>query len=237
MQEITEDDEVKGLYWVTINGRRFLATKNLAPGISVYGERTLKRGSEEYRIWDPYRSKLAAAIFKGLSFMPIGQGSRVLYLGASTGTTVSHVSDIVGSSGVVFAVEVSHRVARELVEHVAKHRRNVIPIVEDARNYSKYGVVYGKIDVVYSDIAQPDQTEIALGNCRRYLSPRGYLMLVVKSRSIDVVKEPEVVIRAEQERIKEAGLDIVQSLLSLEPYDRDHGFILSRMQTTKDSSS
>src|SRR5919206_163922 len=154
---------------ISINGEKNAATLNLVKGDSVYGEKLVKYAGEEYRIWDPFRSKLAAALKKGMKNMPIKNGSKILYLGASTGTTVSHVSDIVGPSGIVFAVEPATRVARELIENVASKRKNVVPIVEDARKPRSYFSIFGKVDVVYCDIAQPDQTEIALGNCGAHL--------------------------------------------------------------------
>ncbi|MEM0118190.1 MAG: fibrillarin-like rRNA/tRNA 2'-O-methyltransferase [Conexivisphaerales archaeon] len=219
---------VDGIYRVRVEDstREYLATLNLAPGISVYGERLLQYKGKEFRLWDPFRSKLAAAILKGLKDIAIARGSRILYLGASTGTTVSHVSDIVGKEGIVFAVEVSQRVARELMEHVARYRKNVIPIVEDARRPERYSVVYGRIDVVYCDIAQPDQTEIAVLNADRYLRNNGRLLLVVKARSIDVLSDPRAVIRREAEKVSARGYEVRQ-VMELDPYDKDHGIVLA----------
>lgn len=199
----------------------------MAPGVSVYGEQTIKFGGEEYRVWDPYRSKLSAAILKGLRDLPIKPGCRVLYLGASTGTTVSHVSDIIGGGGVVYAVEISHRVARELLDRVVKFRRNVVPVIEDARKPERYMFVYGKVDVEYCDIAQPDQTEIAIDNAKKYLRREGSMLLVVKSRSIDVVKSPEEITREEARKLVRSGFKIEQ-IVNLEPYDKDHSIILAR---------
>ena len=119
--------------WITVDGEKQIATLNLIKGNNVYGEKLVKYNGDEYRIWDPFRSKLAGALKKGLKKLPIMNGTKVLYLGASTGTTVSHVSDIVGTNGIVFAVEPAIRVARELIENVASKRKNVMPILEDAR--------------------------------------------------------------------------------------------------------
>ena len=71
-----------------------IATRNLTPGTSVYGEELIQE-DVEYRIWNPRRSKLAAALLNGLKNLELDDASKVLYLGASTGTTVSHISDIV----------------------------------------------------------------------------------------------------------------------------------------------
>jgi fibrillarin-like pre-rRNA processing protein len=224
MSRRREEDAAEGVYFLHTDGRDVLATRNLTPGISFYGERLMKTEAGELREWEPNRSKLAAAILNGLKQLPVRRGSRVLYLGASTGTTVSHVSDIVGEEGVVFAVEVSHRVARELVENVVKRRKNVIPILEDARYPERYGAVFGRIDVVYCDIAQSDQTEIAIANVRHFVRPGGSLLLVVKARSIDVLREPKQVVREEAGRLQDSGFSVEQ-VLYLDPFDRDHGMI------------
>lgn len=216
-----EDDAIR---WFSVSGEKIVATLNLAKGSTVYGEKLIRQDGQEYRLWDPFRSKLAACIKKGMKRMPIKNGTKVLYLGASTGTTVSHVSDIVGSSGMVFAVEPATRVARELIENVASNRKNVIPVIEDARRPENYFSVFGKVDVVYCDIAQPDQTEIAIANCRSYLKKGGTLLLVVKTRSIDVTMDPKAVVMQEAARLERNGFTIDQ-VINLEPFDRDHGMI------------
>jgi fibrillarin-like pre-rRNA processing protein len=226
---LEEDAAGSGLFWAQLREKRWPATLSLAPGRSVYGEAVIVRDKQEYRVWDPFRSKLSAALLKGLYVMPIRKGDKVLYLGASTGTTVSHVSDVVGAGGIVFAVEVAHRVARELLENVVKYRRNVVPIIADARNPESYRAVFGAVDVVYCDIAQPDQTPIALANCHRYLKKGGYLVLVVKARSIDSSREPEAVVVEEAAKVNVGGLKVIQTL-SLEPFDKDHGMILSKKE-------
>lgn len=133
-----------------------LVTRNIAPGISVYNEKriAIEEGTEkiEYRVWNPYRSKIAAAIIGGISDIYIKPGTKVLYLGAASGTTVSHVADIVGPTGVVYAVEFSHRSGRDLV-NMAKSRTNVIPIIGDARKPLEYRFLVGMVDVVFADVA------------------------------------------------------------------------------------
>src|SRR5215472_16329221 len=104
----------EGIYLVPRKGEEILATRSIVPGETVYGEAIVKAGGDEYRIWDPFRSKLAAAVLKGLSKIPFHEKSRVLYLGAASGTTVSHVSDIVCSKGMVCCVEFAERSFRDL---------------------------------------------------------------------------------------------------------------------------
>ena len=216
--------ESDAIRWISVNGEKNAATLNLVKGDNVYGEKLVKYDGEEYRLWDPFRSKLAAALKKGMKNMPIKNGTKVLYLGASTGTTVSHVSDIVGSSGIVFAVEPATRVARELIENVASKRKNVVPILEDARRPNSYFAVFGKVDVVYCDIAQPDQTDIAIANCAAYLKKDGVMLLVIKTRSIDVTMEPRAVIMQEAGRLERSSFSIEQ-IMTLDPFDKDHGMI------------
>jgi len=230
IKELTEtrkagnDLEDDGIKWITVGGQKNIATLNLVKGDAVYGEKLISSDGEEYRLWDPFRSKLAGALKKGLKKMPIKRGSKVLYLGASTGTTVSHVSDIIGNSGVVFAVEPAARVVRELIENVASKRKNVIPINEDARRPKSFFSVFGKVNVVYCDIAQPDQTEIAMANCDAYLEKGWIMLLVVKTQSIDVTRDPSAVVAQEAKKLEARGFRIEQ-ILNLEPFDKDHAMI------------
>jgi len=185
----------------------------------------IKKGIE-YRLWDPFRSKLAASIMNELEEFPFENKTKVLYLGASTGTTVSHISDIVGPSGIVFSVEHASRVARDFLDRVASLRTNVIPILQDARKPKEYFSVFGKVDIIYVDIAQPDQTKIAIDNCHLFLKKGGYFFLVIKTRSIDVTKSPKKIIEEEVEKLK-TNFNILQ-LIDLHPYDKDHAMVVAK---------
>lgn len=209
---------------IKVNGIREYATPNLVRGLTVYGEKLVKLDDEEYRIWDPFRSKLAAAMRKGLRDFPLKYGDKVLYLGASTGTTVSHVSDLIGNKGLVFAVEPAVRVARELIENVASKRKNVIPIIQDARRPESYFSVFGNVDLVYCDIAQSDQTEIAIKNCNNFLKKEGILLIVIKTRSIDVTMSPHSVVVRESEKLRKNNFHINQTI-NLDPFDKDHALV------------
>jgi fibrillarin-like pre-rRNA processing protein len=223
-----------GVYLVTDPknaNKKLLATANLTPGRVYYGEQTIRASSEgkalEFRLWDPFRSKLSASILRGLKTLPFAEGSACLYLGASTGTTVSHVSDIVCSSGRIFAVEMAPRVARELLEQVVRFRANIIPVIADARRPEKYPSIFGNVSIVYADIAQPDQTEIAVANCQRYLSRNGSLFLVVKASSIDALEDKGRVVSNQVKKLRDSGFEIDQEI-DLEPYDKKHAMVISR---------
>lgn len=214
-------------FWIQVEGEKKLATQNLVPGNQVYNEKLVQHKGSEYRIWNPFRSKLAAAIMNDLKNFPFNQKSDVLYLGVSTGTTISHISDIVNQGGTIFGIEHASRVARDFLDRVATHRKNIVPIIQDARRPEEFFSVYKKVDIVYVDIAQPDQTNIAIENCRLYLKSGGYLFLVIKTRSIDVVKDPKIVIKDEIKKLE--TLFEIKQTIDLHPYDKDHAMVIATL--------
>ncbi len=218
-------EDKQNIFWFQIDGEKKLATENLVPKNQVYNEKLVKIKGTEYRIWNPFRSKLAATIMNGLRDFPFMQKSSVLYLGVSTGTTISHISDIVGQNGIIFGVEHTSRVARDFLDRVASHRKNIIPIIQDARKPQEYFSVFKKVDVAYVDIAQPDQTDIAINNCKMYLKSNGYLFLVIKTRSIDVTKDPKKVISNEIKKLE--SLFEIKQIINLQPYDKDHAIVIA----------
>ena len=211
--------------WVKVDGEEKLATVNLIPGNQVYNEKLVQYEGVECRIWNPFRSKLAAAIINGLDDFPFMEKSDILYLGVSTGTTISHISDIVGQNGTIFGIEHASRVARDFLDRVASHRKNIVPIIHDARKPEEFFSVYKKVDAVYVDIAQPDQTDIAIENCKLYLKSGGYLFLVIKTRSIDVVNDPKRVIKDEIKKLD--ALFQIKQTIDLHPYDKDHAMVIA----------
>jgi fibrillarin-like pre-rRNA processing protein len=225
-REKSLEEDNQSYFWIKFEGEKKLATENLVPGNQVYKEKLIINRGVEYRLWDAFRSKLAASIMNDLEDFPFKNKTKVLYLGASTGTTVSHISDIVGPSGIIFAVEHASRVARDFLDRIAAYRKNVIPILQDARRPKEYFSVFGKVDVVYVDIAQPDQTEIAINNCKMFLKKGGYFFLVIKTRSIDVTKAPKRIIEEEIQKLEEK-FDILQNI-DLHPYDKDHAMVIAK---------
>jgi fibrillarin-like pre-rRNA processing protein len=217
------------IYQVALeDGAQRLATKNLTPGRNVYGERLIRHEGVEYRLWDAFRSKLAAAILKDLRTVPIKPEHKVLYLGAASGTTASHVSDIVSEKGHVYCVEFAARAIRELVNNVCAYRVNMSPILEDARLPEKYAIfISGKVDDIYCDIAQPEQAKILADNADVFLKRSGWVMLAVKAQSIDVTKEPEEVYKGEVKILENRGFR-VEEIVHLEPYDKAHAMIVAQ---------
>ncbi|MCX9011242.1 MAG: fibrillarin-like rRNA/tRNA 2'-O-methyltransferase [Candidatus Methanoperedens sp.] len=204
--------------FIAQDGSKRLATKSLIP---LRDEKTITFEGEEYRIWDPYRSKLAAIILKGSS-IGIKKDSSVLYLGAANGTTVSFVSDIV-SEGTVFAVEFSTRAMQDLIR-VSTPRMNLVPILADARHPVSYKNMVTEVDIIYQDVAQREQAEIAMRNAGLFLKQDGLLVLMIKSRSIDSVKKTSEIVDKEIKQL-ESSFDI-RELIDLEPFHLDHTAVI-----------
>lgn len=198
---------------------RRLYTINISPGKRVYDEQLVMQGNIEYRQWDPYGSKLAAAILNGCNNIFLRKDDVVLYLGSASGTTVSHVSDIVGKDGFVFAVDVAPRVMRDLIFN-CEGRENVSPILADANHIKDLIERISLVDAIYQDIAQKDQVEIFLKNINAFLKKDGYALLAIKARSIDVTKQPKQIFKEVRERLDKEM--IIVDYRTLEPYQKDH---------------
>lgn len=204
-----------------------IATENLVPGISVYGEKLISKSDKEYRLWNPYRSKLAAGLLNGMETLDILDHEKILYLGASTGTTVSHISDIV-VNGMVYAVEFSPTTAKKLV-HLSRRRGNIAPILGDATKPKSYLNLVEKVDLVYCDVAQPTQTNLFINNMNMFAKEDGLGLLMLKARSIDVVQKPKKIFKLEARKLKEKGFNILERI-KLEPYEKDHvGFLVEKI--------
>jgi len=201
-------------------GKLKLYTRNLDKGNKIYGEKLVLYKGIEYREWDPYRSKLAALLLENPISNFLSEDINCLYLGASSGTTVSHLSDI-AKSGAIYSVEFAERSIRQLIQNTLR-RKNIIPILDDARypqNYAKS--IFSSIDLIYQDVSQPNQAEIALTNCNYYLKENGLLILAIKSQSIDSIQKSEVVYAQEKKVLEKAGYNILESI-NIHKYAANH---------------
>ena len=213
--------------WISGIGNTLkLYTINLIPGMKVYGERLIDFKGIEYREWDPYRSKLAALILENPEVDILANLNSCLYLGASSGTTISHLSDLI-PDGMIFGVEFAERSIRQLIQNMVK-RQNVIPILGDANFPEEYAnSIFKKVDLVYQDVAQPNQAEIAIKNCDYYLKNKGYLVLAIKSQSIDSVKKSEKVYSQEKKILENGSFNIIESV-NIHKYAANHLIIIAK---------
>ena len=221
------ESKFKGIYELKKGKRTILLTKNLVPGKKVYEERLFTEKGTEFREWDPKRSKLAAAILKGVTEIGIKKDYVILYLGAASGTTASHLSDIIGKDGFIFAVDFAPRVVRDLV-FVCEDRKNIAPILADANRPESYLDRVSLADIVYMDIAQKNQAEIFLKNCEMFLKKKAFALLAVKARSVDVTKKPKQVFNLVKRQISEK-LKIID-YKELRPYQKDHCFFVCKRE-------
>jgi fibrillarin-like pre-rRNA processing protein len=218
----------EGIFEVT-KDKKQLSTLNLDPGKVVYGEKLISVEGVEYRTWDPRRSKLGAMVLKKFD-IPIKRDSKVLYLGASSGTTVSHVSDIV-SEGAVYSIEFAPRSMRDFIG-LASRRKNIFPILADAGKPDSYAHLVEPVDILFQDVAQPNQAEIAARNAARFLKRDGYLMLSIKARSIDTAASPKEIFKEEVNKLEQVftpGFEILTAR-ELMPYHEDHLGVLAKLK-------
>ena len=150
-----------------------LYTLNFLPGVTFFEEDIVKSEGNEYRFWDSRRSKLAAAIVKGISQIGVKEDSYILYLGASHGYTPSFFSDIITDKGFIYAIDFAPRVLRNLV-FLSEKRKNIAPILGDANQPDMYKSRVTKVDIIYQDVAQKNQAEIFLKNCQMFLKKGGF---------------------------------------------------------------
>jgi len=187
-------------------------------GTKVYNENIKRIKNVEYRSWNPYRSKISAAMQNGFKF-EINKDYNVLYLGAATGTTVSHFSDIL-TDGIIYAVEKSAISMKKLLD-ICRKRKNIIPLMQDAYHPDRYQNIVGNIDLIYQDISQRNQAEIFIKNIEIFLKKDQKAILMVKARSIDVSKKPDIIYNDIIDKLKINGLKIIQKVC-LKPYEKDH---------------
>lgn len=201
-----------------------LYTINSAKDYNPFGEELINKDKKQFRNWDPNRSKAAAAIAKGISEFPIKTGVKVLYLGAAHGYTISFFSNIVGKDGILYGVEFSERCFNEFMPLSEKYK-NIVPICADARKTEDYAWIEA-VDVVYEDVAQIDQVQILIRNAEQFLKPKGYAILALKTRSIDVTKSSKDISK-EAIKILEEYFDIIDWKM-LDPYEKGHCLIVMR---------
>jgi len=212
--EVYEDQSNKRLY-----------TINLTPGKNVYGEQLVKQNNIEYREWDAYGSKIAASILNGCKNIFLRKGNVVLYLGSASGTTISHVSDIVGKDGFIFAVDIAPRVMRDLIFN-CEERKNIAAILADANNTKSLIERVSAVDVIYQDIAQKNQVDILIKNINMFLKKEGYAIISIKARSIDVTKYPKQIFKEVLEKLEKEL--IIVDYRPLEPYQKDHCMLICK---------
>jgi fibrillarin-like pre-rRNA processing protein len=170
--------------------------------------------------WNPNKSKWKAALEKGLDIKP-NRDDNILYLGASSGTTVGQISKL--TKGIVFAVENSPDMAIELVK-LAEKSRNIAPIFSDARDadYIKKSLFGKSINILFQDIPSTDQVDI-LTNASSLIGKNGKILFSLKTQSISQ-QSPQITLKKAEEALKKTFK--IVSKINLEPYHKKHYFFV-----------
>ncbi len=229
MLEIRSHPKHYGLFLSGPQNNVKIYTRNLKLGNRVYGERLVNFKETEYREWDPYRSKIAALILQNPNNNFLKNDLKCLYLGCASGTSISHLSDI-SKDGILYGVEFAERSIRQLIQNTSE-RNNIIPILGDARfpvNYANK--IFTNINLIYQDVAQPNQAEIAIANANYYLDKDGILILAIKSQSIDSLVKSEKVYAMEKKFIEKSGYEIIE-IINIHKYAANHIILIVQKKT------
>ena len=214
------------IFWITVKNKKKLATLNNASVNEVYNEKLIKMNGKQYNLWNPYTSKLAAAIVNGMEIFPILEKTKVLYLNSTIEKTLSHISDIIGVNGKIFILRDINENSKNFLENVMNDRTNVFTITRDNGDPAKFSSKTEMVNVVYVDITQHNETEVAIQNCKRYLTDGGFLMLVVPTKKIDFVNKPNGQNIEEIQKLQ-SSFEIIQQI-NLTDFFKEHSMIIAK---------
>ncbi len=214
------------IFWITVKNKKKLATLNNASINEVYNEKLIKINGKQYNLWNPYTSKLAAAIVNGMEIFPILKKTKVLYLNGAIEKTLSHISDIIGVNGKIFILRDINENSKKFLDNVMNDRTNVFTITRDNGDPVKFSSKTEMVNVVYVDITQHNETEVAIQNCKRYLTDGGFLMLVVPTKKIDFVNNPNGQNLEEIQKLQ-SSFEIIQQI-NLTDFFKEHSMIIAK---------
>ena len=229
------------IFQIQIGNEEQLATKNMVKGTKTRKEKIVIVNNEEFLEWNPYKSKLAAAIRNGLQILPIIKNSKVVCINLPEESTILHISNIVGSGGSVFVIGVNKN-KKSFLNKLVNTQKNIIPIYDTVDELSFSSSVTGKVDVLYVDIPESEQIEQIVEKYGSLLKNEGFLMFVTKKD--DAILENNIVgwmaeQRAGLNKIREittklkSQFEIIQEInlginYAAEPYHKFYTFILAQ---------
>ena len=214
------------IFWVTVRNEKKLATLSNVSTNQDYKENLVEMNGKQYSIWNPYTSKLAAAIINGIEIYPILKKTKILYVDPATEKTVKHISDIVGINGKIFVVRNIMKNSKNFLEQIVKNRSNIFTIVLDKTNPARLTGMTEMVDVIYIDIAEHNQTEIAIQNCKNHLRIGGFLMLIVPTKNIDFANNPSKKNQEERKKLQ-TSFDIIQEI-NLTDFFKEYSMVIAK---------
>ena len=230
------------IFQIQIGDKEQLATKNIVEGTKTHKEKIVIVNDEEFLEWNPYKSKLAAAIRNGLQILPIIKNSKVVCINPLEESTILHISNIVGSKGSVFVIDVDKNKKSFLNKLVDTHK-NIIPIYDTVDELSSSSSITGKVDALYVDIPESEQIETIVEKYGSLLKNEGFLMLIAKKDDNAIIENDIAGWMAEQRaglnKIREittklkSQFEIIQEInlginYAMEPYHKFYTFILAQ---------
>ena len=214
------------IFWVTVRNEKKLATLSNMSTNQDYKENLVQTNGKRYSIWNPYTSKLAAAIINGMEIFPILKKTKILYLDPTSEKTIKHISDIVGINGKIFVVRNIMKNSKNFLEQIAKNRSNIFTIIPDKTNPARLTGMTEMVDVIYIDIAEHNQTEIAIQNCKNHLRIGGFLMLIVPTKNIDFTSNPSKKNQEERKKLQ-TSFDIIQEI-NLTDFFKEYSMVIAK---------
>ena len=214
------------VFWVTVRNEKKLATLSNVSTNQDYKENLVEMNGKQYSIWNPYTSKLAAAIINGMEIFPILKKTKILYVDSATEKTVKHISDIVGINGKIFVVRNIMKNSKNFLEQIAKNRSNIFTIIPDKTNPARLTGMTEMVDVIYIDIAEHNQTEIAIQNCKNHLRIGGFLMLIVPTKNIDFANNNSKKNQEERKKLQ-TSFDIIQEI-NLTDFFKEYSMVIAK---------
>ena len=213
------------IFWITIKNKKKLATLNNAGINEAYNEKLTEINGKQYNVWNPYTSKLAAAIVNGMEIFPILEKTKVLYLNTTIEKTLSHISDIIGMNGKIFVVRDMVENSKNFLEKVRNNRVNIFSITREKGVPARFSSTE-MVNVVYVDITQHNETEVAIQNCKNYLRNGGFLMLVVPTKKIDFINNPSKQNLEEMQKLQ-SSFEIIQQI-NLTDFFKEYSMIIAK---------
>ena len=214
------------IFWVTVRNEKKLATLSNVSTNQDYKENLVEMNGKQHSIWSPYMSKLAAAIINGMEIFPILKKTKILYLDPTSEKTIKHISDIVGINGKIFVVRNIMKNSKNFLEQIAKNRSNIFTIIPDKTNPARLTGMTEMVDVIYIDIAEHNQTEIAIQNCKNHLRIGGFLMLIVPTKNIDFANNTSKKNQEERKKLQ-TSFDIIQEI-NLMDFFKEYSMIIAK---------
>ena len=140
-----------------------------------------------YYIWDPYSSKLAAAIFNGLEIFPFINNSKILYVTDFPNYTFIHLSNLVGTDGIIFLNEEKNSSNSSINKSISQLKN--LKIIDDIESFN----ILQELDVILIDVNFNFSKEF-FATITNFLKKNAFIFLIQKT---ELVNEKDNILKEE----------------------------------------